>query len=64
MNTNIRTMTIAELETHSLKLVEAQVLAQPGKDRIYAVNATRAAWSELKRRTHVSRVSFLRLQAD
>lgn len=63
MNTNILTMTIAELEAHSLRLVEAQVLARPGQERVEAVNATRAAWSELKRRTHVSRAPLLRLQA-
>lgn len=63
MNKNILTMTIAELEAHSLRLVEAQVLARPGQARVDAVNATRAAWSELKRRTHVSHSPFLRLQA-
>lgn len=63
MNTNIRTMTVDQLGIHCNRLVEAQVMALPGKARVDAVNATRAAYSELRGRTSKGRMAFLRLQA-
>lgn len=63
MNTSIYSMTTDELSHYIDALIQRQVMAKPGTDRIEAVNATRAAFAELKRRAPGKRSMVLGLQA-